>query len=94
MVRGEQRRGEMPRIGFSQERKAREILTASGSTATARQPQAGSQTWSGTISQEAIARAAYELYERRGRIDGFDQQDWFEAERIVRQRGQRAGNGR
>ena len=85
----------MPRIGFSQERKAREILTASsGSIATARQPQTGSQPWSGAVSQEEIARADYELYERRGRTDGFDQQDWFEAERIVRQRGQRAGNGR
>lgn len=40
-------------------------------------------------AREEIARVAYELFERRGRVDGFDQQDWLEAERIVlaRQRG-------
>ena len=38
------------------------------------------------ISQEAIARLAFELFERRGRTHGNDQQDWFEAERILRQR--------
>jgi len=32
-------------------------------------------------SQEAIARLAYETFHRRGRHDGFDQQDWFSAER-------------
>ena len=37
---------------------------------------------------EEIARFAYELYERRGRMDGYDQQDWFEAERLVQQRHQ------
>lgn len=36
--------------------------------------------------QEEIARMAYELYERRGRIDGHDLEDWFGAERIVTQR--------
>jgi hypothetical protein len=30
-----------------------------------------------------IAMAAYELYERRGRIDGLDLEDWFKAEAIV-----------
>lgn len=30
-----------------------------------------------------IAMAAYELYERRGRIDGQDLQDWFKAETLV-----------
>ncbi|MBI4340875.1 MAG: DUF2934 domain-containing protein [Candidatus Omnitrophica bacterium] len=34
----------------------------------------------------AIARIAYALYERRGRAHGFDQQDWFEAEQIVKAR--------
>ena len=29
---------------------------------------------------------AYEFYERRGRIDGHDVEDWLEAERIVKQR--------
>lgn len=30
-----------------------------------------------------IARKAYELYVRRGRRDGYDLDDWLEAERIV-----------
>ena len=35
-----------------------------------------------------VARVAYELFERRGGMHGYDQEDWFEAERIVRrQRG-------
>lgn len=29
---------------------------------------------------------AYDLYEQRGRVDGYDLEDWFEAERIVTQR--------
>ena len=45
-------------------------------------------SWSS--SQEEIARVAYELFERRGCAHGCDRQDWFEAERIVRQR---RGNG-
>ena len=41
---------------------------------------------------DEIARIAYELFERRGRMHGRDQDDWFEAERLVRAR--RRGNGR
>ena len=52
-------------------------------------PQQGS--W--PIDREEVARVAYELFERRGRTDGRDQQDWLEAERIVRQQSQRRGNG-
>ena len=37
-------------------------------------------------SREEIARVAYELFERHGRTHGRDQQDWLEAERLVRQR--------
>ena len=45
------------------------------------------------VAAEEIARAAYELFEQRGNVHGFDQQDWFEAERIVRvrRRGRRGG---
>ena len=45
------------------------------------------------VSQNEVAQAAYELFERRGRVHGHDLEDWLEAERIVRQRAQR-GNGR
>lgn len=41
---------------------------------------------------QEIAKVAYELFEQRGRIHGRDQEDWFEAERIVSAR--RRGNGR
>jgi Protein of unknown function (DUF2934) len=33
--------------------------------------------------QQEIARRAYELYERRGRQEGHDLEDWLEAEREV-----------
>jgi outer membrane protein TolC len=29
---------------------------------------------------ERIAQRAYQLYETRGRVDGYDVQDWLEAE--------------
>lgn len=32
------------------------------------------------IDQEQIRTRAYELYEQRGRIDGFAEQDWYTAE--------------
>ena len=37
------------------------------------------------ISSDKVAKVAYELFERRGCTHGQDQQDWFEAERFVRQ---------
>jgi hypothetical protein len=37
-------------------------------------------------SHERIAQRAYERYETRGREDGRDQEDWFEAERELQQR--------
>jgi DUF2934 family protein len=33
--------------------------------------------------ESEIRRRAYELYERRGYVDGRAEQDWFEAEREV-----------
>jgi len=32
------------------------------------------------ISKNEIAKLAYELYEARGRVDGYDVDDWLEAE--------------
>ena len=31
-----------------------------------------------------IEKLAYELYQQRGRQDGYDRQDWLEAERLTR----------
>lgn len=33
--------------------------------------------------REQVAQKAYELYEKRGRSDGCDVEDWLEAERLV-----------
>ncbi len=35
---------------------------------------------------EEISRLAYELYERSGRADGRDRENWLEAEKIVKAR--------
>lgn len=40
-------------------------------------------TASSTDRQEQIRRRAYELYEQRGRVDGFDLDDWLQAESEV-----------
>lgn len=34
-------------------------------------------------SHEEISKVAYELYEKNGRTDGRDMENWIEAERIV-----------
>ena len=39
------------------------------------------------ITDAQIQDLAYKLYEERGRVDGNDQQDWFEAEAILREQG-------
>jgi len=39
---------------------------------------------------DEIARAAYDLYEKGGRLDGKDTENWFEAEKIVLARNSRA----
>ena len=46
-----------------------------------------------SAAAEEIAGVAYERFEPRGNVHGFDQPDWFEAERIVRvrRRGRRGG---
>ena len=38
----------------------------------------------GVISSDDIRQRAYELYEQRGRLDGFHEQDWHEAEAQIR----------
>lgn len=37
-----------------------------------------------------VARRAYEIYESRGRIDGYDVEDWMQAERELQSIGVRA----
>jgi hypothetical protein len=40
--------------------------------------------WSSSVTEEAIARRAYELYLKRAGKDGADLDDWLEAERLLR----------
>ncbi len=35
---------------------------------------------------DEVARVAYDLYEKRGRIHGYDLEDWLKAETIVKKR--------
>jgi len=42
---------------------------------------------------DEVARAAYELYEKRGRIHGCDLSDWLEAEMIVKKRYEKEMTG-
>lgn len=42
------------------------------------------------VTDTQIQQLAYKLYEERGRVDGSDQQDWFEAESILREHGKAA----
>ena len=47
------------------------------------------ETLSREPTEEEIARRAYQLYEARGGEHGRDQEDWFQAERELRQDGRR-----
>ena len=42
---------------------------------------------------DEIARLAYELYEKRGKGEGFHLSDWLEAECIVMARYEKKGEG-
>jgi len=58
--------------------------------ATAAEPSASSQPISGqdgqAVSQEQVAVLAYEIWLSRGKPEGTDQEDWFEAEGQLRGR--------
>ena len=49
------------------------MITTSG-------PEGGWQQAAEEIDQERIRRLAYDLYEKRGRVDGSDLDDWLRAE--------------
>ena len=44
----------------------------------------GREVISDEPTSEEIARRAYDRYQQRGGTHGFDQEDWYEAEREVR----------
>jgi hypothetical protein len=41
------------------------------------------------IDPDMVARRAYQRFEERGRQDGADQEDWFAAERELREEAER-----
>ena len=51
--------------------------------ARGRRPQAAGGMAAAEEIRKRIAKLAYELYQRRGRQDGYDRQDWLEAERLT-----------
>ena len=55
-------------------------MTTPASRKTTTTPTPTSVELANTDHQEQIRKRAYELYEQRGRVDGFDEQDWFTAE--------------
>ena len=62
--------------------------TAQGASATSQARPAGEQTGQmaqafkrATADHAHIAQRAYELYEQRGRQEGWDVEDWLKAER-------------
>lgn len=55
------------------------VLRRTGKVAEAsREPMA-------SASRDLVASRAYEIWQHRGQVHGFDQQDWFLAERELRQ---------
>ena len=42
-----------------------------------------------SLNQGEIARIAYQFFEERGRIHGFDREDWLRAEELIRQQRRR-----
>jgi hypothetical protein len=47
------------------------------------------QTAGNEPGRDEIAQRAYERFEERGHVHGRDQDDWFDAERELRERGTR-----
>ena len=59
------------------------VSTAQATIATARNAVIDGNA---SIDLDEVRRRAYELYESRGRLDGFHEQDWYTAEQEVRGR--------
>jgi hypothetical protein len=65
------------------------LVTASREGRWSRPPDIDLRNESGVSStatpdRDSVARRTYQRYEARGRSDGLDQEDWYEAERELR----------
>jgi hypothetical protein len=47
---------------------------------------ASAKSSAGTVATDKIAARAYEIWQASGRLDGHDQEHWFQAERELRGR--------
>ncbi len=65
-------------------RKARATDEAAGTTR--RSPVAAGSGTGAAPREEMIRQAAYSFYEQRGCVDGYDLEDWLNAEALVTQR--------
>jgi hypothetical protein len=70
---------------------AAEIANDAGGIATEAAPQHAGDTTAANVDRERVAMRAYELYLARGGADGQDVEDWFAAERELRE-GERRGD--
>lgn len=70
--------------------KKTNVKNGATATATQRNGDTGVVIVRTEISEIEVRQRAYELYEARGRQDGFDWEDWIRAETEVRSR-QKAG---
>jgi hypothetical protein len=59
------------------------VSRSKASKAAAMQPVSEPGLASQAAIEDEIRQRAYELYEQRGRLPGFENQDWLEAEREV-----------
>jgi hypothetical protein len=73
-------------VAFPTEADTVGLQTMEREPARTESPAAGSpaiEGRAGEVSKEEIARLAYQRYQERGRAAGFDQEDWYAAEREI-----------
>ena len=75
-----------PRTTNNRSKQVIQMPEPGTATVTTAAPSETRKTSSAPVSidiQGEIRRRAYELYEQRGRVHGFEQEDWAQAEREI-----------
>ena len=80
-----------PRVNPSTDKQVITMPDAGSNSVKRNSPSVSSApaSFSASDIEEKIRHRAYELYEERGYIVGYDQEDWFQAEREVLGRGEK-----
>jgi hypothetical protein len=78
-----------PAAGKSSAAKSSAAPTAAPAAAAPARPAAGSVHVTTTLSHEAVAKLAYEIWVKKGRVPGRDQENWREAEAQLSRAGAR-----